>query len=972
MNVIYTITLTDIIFEDRIKKINKLIPGPPTIPVFGNLLQINSKDFPKSVNSFYERYGHVFRLRLGNVEAVVLTGGEILDECFNKQHREIFKERYLKFSRFFGKNLNIIFSNGDYHYILRGILSSEITTRKLNNQRIQSNKFIIDMLNNVCGDNSETLVKDTPTQMRILAVKLVLNFTLGIEENEETILKIVDKVRNVFRAAGLLMYSDYLPFLFPLDIKSMAKNDIVSSYAFLNGYIEKKLDAVKIKINKELNKETTTTTTATTTDSKTTTTTTTTNYNPIIEDYYKKYLDGSIHYDSILLSVVDIILAAVDTTANNIGFLIARLINNPEIQDKIYEEIMRNDKDINLNTISLADNTKFPYIVSVMNELYRYYALVSITEPNKTTEDVIVNGYKIAKGTMVIKNLRGTHLSKEFWGDDALEFKPERFKTQHLNQKGVFSFGAGPRGCPGGKFTESFTFTFLVILIKNYKLQNPNHYPIDDEGEIGLAKQCKSFGALFDIIFEDRIKKINKLIPGPPTVPIFGNLLQINSKDFPKSVNDFYERYGKVFRLRLGNVEVVVLTGGEILDECFNKKHREIFKERYLKFSRFFGKNLNIIFSNGDYHYILRGILTSEITSRKLINGRIPSNKFIIDMLKNVCKDKNETLVKDTPTQIRILVVKMVLYFTLGIEENEEIVLKIVEKIRIVFEAAGLLMYSDYLPFLFLLDIKSMAKSDIISNYTFLKKFIEKKLENVKNNFKKNELDEGMSKSKNNPIIEDYYKKFLDGSIHYESIISSIVDIILAAVDSSSNGSSFLIARLINDQEIQDKIYDEILRNEKDNNSIEISFADHSKYPYTISVINESYRYYTLVPITEPNKTTEDVIINGYKIAKGTMIIKNLRGTHLSKEFWGDNALEFKPERFKTNTLNQKDLFHFGAGPRGCPGGRLTEFFSFTILTTLVKNYRLLNPNDYPINDKGEVGLAMQCKSYDALFVKRN
>ncbi|KAM9970786.1 hypothetical protein ACTFIR_002650 [Dictyostelium discoideum] len=496
MNTLFTIILTiivlilsliikDLLFEGRIKKINKLLPGPSTIPVFGNLLQINPKDFPKSVNDFYERYGKLFRLRLGSVEIVILTGPEVIDECFNKKHREIFKERYIKFSRFFGKDYNIISSNGDYHYILRGILTSEITTRKLNNGRLQTNKFILEMFENLCKDNKETLIKDTPNQIRILAVKLILNFTLGIEENDETILIIVEKIKCIFEAAGLLIYSDYLPFLFPLDIKSMSKNDIISSYFFIKDFIGKKLDAIKIKYENEFKKER-----ADETSSKL-------NNIPIIENYYKNYLDGSIHYDSILFSISDIIFAAVDSTSNGFSLLIGQLINKPDIQDKIYEEIMKNDENNSSNNISFADHTKYPYIISVINESYRYNALVPITEPNKTTEDVEVNGYKIAKGTMIIKNLRGTHLSKEFWGEDVLEFKPERFKNQTLNQKGLFHFGAGPRACPGGRFTESFTFTFLVIMLKNFKIVNPTDNPIDIKGEVGLAMQCKPFDALF-------------------------------------------------------------------------------------------------------------------------------------------------------------------------------------------------------------------------------------------------------------------------------------------------------------------------------------------------------------------------------------------------------------------------------------------------------------------------------------------
>ncbi|KAN0019040.1 hypothetical protein ACTFIU_002242 [Dictyostelium citrinum] len=489
---VFTLLIKDFLFDDRIKKINKLIPGPSTIPIFGNLLKINSKDVATCFDDFYKQYGKIYRLRLGNVETVVLTGGDIIDECFNKKHKDFLKTRYVKFSRYLGKDINILHSNGDYHFLLKGILTREITLRKLNNDRMKFNKYILEMFNTIINDRenhqlnettktTKTLVKDVPNQIKKLAIKAVLNFTLGIEENDETCLKLAIKGSNVFKMAGLFIYSDYLPFLFPLDIKSMAKSEMISSYFFINDYIVKKLDQLK---KKEFNDN------AEDDDND--------GENPLIENYYKLFLQGSIRYDSILLSIVDIILASVDTTSNTISFILARLINNPEIQNKVYEEIMKNDIDNNSNYISFADHSKYPFIISIMNETYRYYSSVPMPEPNMTTEDIEVNGYKIAKGTQIYKNLRGTHQSKEFWGEDALEFKPERFKTPTLNQKGLFHFGAGPRGCPGARFTECFFFTAMVLIFKNYKLSNPNDYKIDDRGEVGLAMQCKPYNALFE------------------------------------------------------------------------------------------------------------------------------------------------------------------------------------------------------------------------------------------------------------------------------------------------------------------------------------------------------------------------------------------------------------------------------------------------------------------------------------------
>ncbi len=48
------------------------LPGPPALPVFGNLLQIESTRLHQQLERWCERYGPVFRLRLGKRRAVVV------------------------------------------------------------------------------------------------------------------------------------------------------------------------------------------------------------------------------------------------------------------------------------------------------------------------------------------------------------------------------------------------------------------------------------------------------------------------------------------------------------------------------------------------------------------------------------------------------------------------------------------------------------------------------------------------------------------------------------------------------------------------------------------------------------------------------------------------------------------------------------------------------------------------------------
>lgn len=47
------------------------------------------------------------------------------------------------------------------------------------------------------------------------------------------------------------------------------------------------------------------------------------------------------------------------------------------------------------------------------------------------------------------------HRNKNIWGDDALEFKPERFERENFEELHPYSyipFSGGERMCPGNKY----------------------------------------------------------------------------------------------------------------------------------------------------------------------------------------------------------------------------------------------------------------------------------------------------------------------------------------------------------------------------------------------------------------------------------------------------------------------------------------------------------------------------------------
>ena len=65
----------------------------------------------------------------------------------------------------------------------------------------------------------------------------------------------------------------------------------------------------------------------------------------------------------------------------------------------------------------------------------------------------------------------GMSRDKKYWGDDALEFNPERWWRSEINQKAFAPFSNGPRNCIGKHLALCTMKTELIYLIKNFNMR---------------------------------------------------------------------------------------------------------------------------------------------------------------------------------------------------------------------------------------------------------------------------------------------------------------------------------------------------------------------------------------------------------------------------------------------------------------------------------------------------------------------
>lgn len=115
----------------------------------------------------------------------------------------------------------------------------------------------------------------------------------------------------------------------------------------------------------------------------------------------------------------------------------------------------------------------------VVQESLRLYA-PGIRISRETFEDVKVGDMVVPKGTNLWVFITAIHRDKEIWGEDADEFKPERFERGVSEAckypQAYLPFGLGTRMCIGPKFSIIEAKIALILLLSNFSFSiSPNY-----------------------------------------------------------------------------------------------------------------------------------------------------------------------------------------------------------------------------------------------------------------------------------------------------------------------------------------------------------------------------------------------------------------------------------------------------------------------------------------------------------------
>lgn len=386
---------------------------------------------------YFDNFGDSFSIRIGKSKYIILSRDNdvaqyILQKNQKNYHKSKFQSVYL--SKYLGKGLLTV--DGEFWLKQRRLIQPAFHKQKMN-QLVENMKLTI-------ISELETIVKDEKVDLFPVMSELAFNvvakslFQFSIaEEKLDRIKYIIEAVQNFLIKEIRLPHKAWW-----FSVSGQVKKHLQlaeENNKIIRGIIEERVSS-KNEVNDLLNM--------------------------LLETRYEDTGEG-MSIEQLIDEIKILFIAGHETTANALTFTLYLLGNHPDVQQRIFEEI--------LNAESKAENIveqlqKMPYINAVLNESMRLYPPAWITD-RQNVEDDALGSFNIKKDTLIGVSFYELHRNPKYWKNPD-EFDPNRFlgEQKKYSMQYFYPFGAGPRMCIGAGFAIYEMCLAVSYIVKKYKI----------------------------------------------------------------------------------------------------------------------------------------------------------------------------------------------------------------------------------------------------------------------------------------------------------------------------------------------------------------------------------------------------------------------------------------------------------------------------------------------------------------------
>ncbi|WP_433780052.1 cytochrome P450 [Flavobacterium anhuiense] len=386
---------------------------------------------------YFERFGDSFSIRIGKSRHIILSrDNEVAQYILQKNQRNYYKSKFqsVYLSKYLGKGLLTV--DGEFWLKQRRLIQPAFHKQKMN-QLVDNMKLtIVSELKEIVTDKKVDLFPMMSEVAFNVVAKSLFQFSIE-EEKLNRIKYIIEAVQNFLIKEIRLPHKAWW-----FSISGQVKKHLQlaeENDEIIRGIIKERV-ASQNEVNDLLNM--------------------------LLETRYEDTGEG-MSVEQLIDEIKILFIAGHETTANALTFTLQLLGSHLDVQQKVFEEILKVESE---SEDVVEQLQKMTYINAVLNESMRLYPPAWITDRQNVDDDVL-GKFTIKKDTLIGVSFYELHRNPKYW-ENPDQFDPNRFlgeQKKHSMQY-FYPFGAGPRMCIGAGFAIYEMCLAISYIIKKYKV----------------------------------------------------------------------------------------------------------------------------------------------------------------------------------------------------------------------------------------------------------------------------------------------------------------------------------------------------------------------------------------------------------------------------------------------------------------------------------------------------------------------
>ncbi|CAG7918721.1 unnamed protein product [Penicillium olsonii] len=426
-------------------------PGPPTLPLLGNIHQMPTRDAHLQFEKWAREYGPIYSLILGTKCLIVLSSDEAVKELLDKRsglysHRP---EMYIGQTLCSG-NLRLLMM---FRKMIHSLLNVTASKKYIPYQMLENRQLLHDILT-----QPEGFLKHIRRYSNALTTTMVFGWRTPTYEDDK-MMQLFDGFSEFadINQTGTAAIIDFFPWLrnlpeFLIPAQKKAKELHRREKAlYLSHWLRAK---------EEIRQG---------------------NLNPCFcaGMYEAQQKDGFSDDQAAYISGT-LLEAGSDTTSSTLYAFIQAMLLFPDVQRKAQDEIERVIGSSRLPV--MEDLSELQYIRACMKETVRWMPTTILgAVPHAVTQDDEYRGMFIPKNAGVLNNVWAIHMDPNRHPSPRT-FNPNRYLDDQQSfgdaaanpdpsQRDVFTFGAGRRICPGIHVAERSLFLGMARILWAFRIE---------------------------------------------------------------------------------------------------------------------------------------------------------------------------------------------------------------------------------------------------------------------------------------------------------------------------------------------------------------------------------------------------------------------------------------------------------------------------------------------------------------------